>query len=218
VLASGAEGLIVVDCSTISPLTSQRIAEALAEKGIALLDAPISGGEPGAIAGTLAIMVGGDKAAFDQALPVLEGMGQNITYIGPNGAGLVVKLANNLIGAAIMAASSEAFTMAAKAGIDTGIVHQVISNSTARGYLIEQKMAKGVLVGDYAPGFKLALMQKDAGLALDYGKALGVPMFSTALVHQLFTQALGLGKGDLDCFAIAQLYTEATGADLRRKS
>ena len=214
VLAGGSPGLIVVDTSTISPLTSQRLSAKLAGAGIQMLDAPISGGEPGAIAGTLAIMVGGERSAFAQALPVLEAMGQNITYIGPSGTALVVKLANNLIGAAIMMATSEAFTMAAKAGIDTGVVHQVLSKATARGYLLEEKMAKGVLAGNMQPGFKLSLMQKDAGLALDYGKSLGVPMFSTALVHQLFTQALGLGKGDLDCYAISELYTEATGVSL----
>ncbi|MFH1085798.1 MAG: NAD(P)-dependent oxidoreductase [Chloroflexota bacterium] len=216
-VADGAQpGLIVVDTSTISPMTSQRLAARLAQSGVTMLDAPISGGQVGAIAGTLAIMVGGDRAAFEAVLPVLEGMGKNITYIGQNGAALVVKLCNNLIGAAIMTATSEAFAMAAKAGIDTGVVHQVLCNSTARGWLLQERFGKGPLVGNLQPGFKLRLMHKDMGLALETGKALGVPMFSTALVHQLFTQAMGLGKGDLDSFGISQLYTEATGVSVVR--
>jgi 3-hydroxyisobutyrate dehydrogenase-like beta-hydroxyacid dehydrogenase len=215
-IADGAhEGLIVVDTSTISPLTSQRLSAEVAQRGITLLDAPISGGQGGAIAGTLAIMVGGDQAAFDTVLPVLEAMGSAITYVGPSGSALVVKLCNNLIVAAIMAASSEAITMAAKAGVDTGLVHQVLSKSTCRGFIVEQRLASSVLAGNLTPGFKLSLMRKDMGLALSYGNAVGVPMFTTGLVHQLYTQALGLGKGDLDSYAIAQLYAEAVGVDLR---
>jgi 3-hydroxyisobutyrate dehydrogenase-like beta-hydroxyacid dehydrogenase len=211
------EGLIVVDTSTISPLTSQRIAATLAEKGVTMLDAPISGGQTGAIAGTLAIMVGGPREAFDRVLPVLEGMGQAITYIGENGSALVVKLCNNMIVAAITVAASEALTMAAKAGVDTGLVHQVLSNATCRGMIINEKLPNSVLVGNLKPGFKLSLMRKDMGLALDYGKAMDVPMFSAALVHQLYTQAEGLGKGELDTIGISELYTDATGVSLLRK-
>lgn len=216
--AGGRDGLIVVDASTISPLVSQRVAAALAEKGIAMLDAPISGGQVGAIAGTLAIMVGGRREAYEKALPALQAMGKSITYIGDNGAALVVKLCNNMIVASIMTATSEALTMAAKAGVDPGIVHQVLSRATARGWIIEQKLANSVLAGNLEPGFKLSLMRKDMGLALDYGKALGVPMFVSALIHQLYSQALGLGKGDLDTFGICELYTDATGVSLEKKS
>jgi 2-hydroxy-3-oxopropionate reductase len=215
VAEGGSAGLIVADTSTISPLTSQRISAALALKGISLLDTPISGGQGGAIAGTLAIMVGGDKAAFEIAEPALKAMGSAITYVGPSGSALVVKLCNNLIVAAVQAASSEALTMAAKAGVDTGLVHQVLSKSTCRGFIVEQRMANAVLAGNFQPGFKLSLMRKDMGLALSYGMAMGVPMFTTGLVHQLFTQALGLGKGDLDSYAVSQVFAEAAGVDLR---
>ncbi|MBC7234933.1 MAG: NAD(P)-dependent oxidoreductase [Chloroflexi bacterium] len=214
----GHPGLIVVDTSTISPLTSRRVAATLAERDITMLDAPISGGQSGAIAGTLAIMVGGPRSAYERVLPVLQGMGKNITYIGENGSALVVKLCNNMIVAAITVAASEALTMAAKAGIDTGLVHQALSNATCRGWIINEKLANSVLVGNLKPGFKLELMRKDMGLALDFGKAMDVPMFLAALVHQLYTQADGLGKGELDTIGICELYTDATGVSLVKKS
>lgn len=215
VLAGGREGLIIVDTSTISPLTSQNLAKAAANKGMTLLDAPLSGGQTGAIAGTLAIMVGGPEEAFHQVKPVLEAVGKSITYVGPNGAALVVKLGNNLIVAAEAVAIAEALTIAKKAGIDTGLVHKILSAATARSWILEEKVAASILKGDLNPGFKLSLMHKDVGLAVDFAKAQGVPVFVTALVHQLYTQALGLGKGDLDSIAICELYAEATGVDLK---
>ena len=217
VIAGGKPGLIVVDTSTVSPLTAQRLSAILEDKGIAMLEAPVSGGQVGAVAGTLAIMVGGSRDAYEQVLPVLQAIGQSITYIGDHGSALVIKLCNNLIIGAIMAAASEALTMAAKAGIDPGLVHEVLSGATARGWILNEYMANTVLVGNRAPGFKLSLEHKDLGLALDYGKEMGVPMFVSALVHQLYTQAQGLGKGDLDFSAIADLYTEATGMSLERR-
>ena len=217
VIAGGKPGLIVVDTSTVSPLTAQRISAILADKDIAMLEAPVSGGQVGAVAGTLAIMVGGSRDAYEQVLPVLQAIGQSITYIGDHGSALVIKLCNNLIIGAIMTAASEALAMAAKAGIDPGLVHEVLSGATARGWILNEYMANTVLAGNRAPGFKLALEHKDLGLALDYGKEMGVPMFVSALVHQLYTQAQGLGKGDLDFSAIADLYSEATGVSLERR-
>jgi 2-hydroxy-3-oxopropionate reductase len=216
VIAGGAAGLIVVDTSTISPGTSQRVAAALAEKGISMLDAPVSGGQGGAVAGTLAIMFGGPREAHDKVLPVLEAMGKNITYVGANGSALAVKLANQIIGAAAIVAISEAFSAAAKFGVEPGLVHQILSNATGRSWMLQEKMAMSVLAGNLKPGFKLSLMRKDVGLALDFGKDLEVPMFVTALVHQLYTQAMGQGKGDLDCFGLCELYTDATGVSLAK--
>lgn len=214
-VADGAhEGLIVIDTSTISPLTSQRLAADLAARGVTLLDAPISGGQNGAIAGTLAIMVGGPREAYDRVLPVLEGMGKNITYVGANGSALAVKLANNLIAAATQIAIAEAFTMMAKAGVEPGLAHSILINATAGSRQLDG-IKDSLLAGNLQPGFKLSLMRKDMGLALDYGKSLDVPMFSTALAHQLYTFAMDMGKGDLTAIGIAELYTDATGADLK---
>lgn len=217
VLSGGQPGLIAVDTSTISPLTSQSLAPLLAEKGIAFLEAPVSGGQTGAIAGTLAIMVGGAHEAYERALLVLQALGKNITYVGGHGSALTVKLCNQLIIGAVMASTSEALTMAAKAGIDTGLVLQILSNSTARGWIVQEYVPRTMLVENFVPGFRLALERKDVGLALDYGIKLGVPMFVTALVHQLYAQAQGLGKGDLDFAAICQLYTEAARISIKKR-
>jgi 3-hydroxyisobutyrate dehydrogenase len=217
VVVGGKTGLVVVDTSTISPLTAKRLAAALEPRGIATLEAPVSGGQTGAIAGTLAIMVGGSREAYDKVLPVLQAIGKSITYVGDHGSALVVKLCNNLITGAIMVATSEALTMAAKAGIDPGLVHAILSNSTARGWILQEYVGRTMLVGNTQPGFKLALQHKDEGLALEYGKQMGVPMFMTGLVHALYSQAKGLGKGDLDFSAVSQLYSEATGVSLRKR-
>ncbi len=218
VLAGARAGLIVLDTSTISPLTAQRLARLAAEKGVTLLDAPVSGGQGGAMAGTLAVMVGGPEDAFRTTLPVLQAVGQSITHIGAHGAALVVKLANNLIVAAQLVAISEALTMAKVAGIDTRVVHQVLSASTSRSWILQEKTASSILAGNLQPGFKLALMRKDVGLALAHGAALKTPMFATALLHQLYLQAEGLGKGGLDSIGICELYTDATGVDLKAGS
>lgn len=207
----------MVDTSTISPLTAQRLAAALEPRGISIVEAPVSGGQPGAIAGTLAIMVGGARETYDQVLPILQAIGKNITYVGDHGSALVVKLCNNLITGAVMCATSEALTMAAKAGIDPGLVHSILSNSTARGWILTDYVGRTMLVGNTQPGFKLALQHKDEGLALEYGKQMGVPMFVTGLVHALFSQAKGLGKGDLDFSAVSQLYTEAVGVSVQKR-
>jgi len=215
-IVGGHAGLVVVDTSTISPTTAQRLAAALEPRGIAILEAPVSGGQTGAVAGTLAIMVGGARQVYEQALPVLQAIGKSITYVGDHGSALVVKLCNNLITGAIMVATSEALTLAAKAGIDPGLAHSILSNSTARGWILQEYVGRTMLAGNTQPGFRLALQHKDEGLALEYGKQMGVPMFMTGLVHALYSQAKGLGKGDLDFSAISQLYSEATGANLKK--
>lgn len=198
--------LVVVDCSTISPLASQEIAGALQDVEITMLDAPISGGQSGAQAGTLAVMVGGPRVAFEHALPVLEAMGSAVTHVGDNGSALIVKLCNNLIVGAMLTAISEAFALADKAGVDSAILHEVLSKATARSWLLQERVPATLLSGNMEPGFKLALMRKDMGLAQDLGKAMEVPAFVTGLVHQLYVQAQGMGLGDIDCFGISKLY------------
>jgi len=217
VSSGGQEGLYVVDASTVSPETSKACASQLAHRGITMLDAPISGGQVGAIAGTLAIMVGGPEDAFHAVEPLLEAMGEKITYVGDNGSALVVKLCNNLIVGAIMLASSEALTMATKAGVDPGLVHSVLSSATCRGWIIQEKLAATLLEGNLEPGFKLKLMRKDMGIVQEYGRVLGVPMFVSGLVHQLYTHAQAAGKGDKDSYAVSEVYTDAVGVSLKRR-
>jgi len=214
-LAGASEGLVIIDASTVSPLTSQTMARRASQQGVTLLDAPISGGQAGAQAGTLAIMVGGPREAFERVRPVLDAVGKSVTYVGANGSALAVKLANNLIVAATLVAVSEALTMTTKAGVDPAVAQSILAEATARSFVVQEKVPKTLLAGNLQPGFKLALMHKDMGLALDFGKSMDVPMFATALVQQLYTQAKGLGKGDLDCIAISELYTDPTGVSLK---
>lgn len=214
VLAGAVAGLIIVDFSTIGPGTSQRLAAQAREVGVELLDAPISGGKVGAEAGTLAIMVGGSRAAFERVLPVLQAVGKSITYVGANGSALAVKLGNNLVVAAMLVAISEALALAKASGVDTAVAQSIMANATARSFVLNERVPSTILAGNTAPSFKLELHRKDLGLALEHGMALGVPMFATAYVHQLYTQALGLGKGALDTTAISQLYEDALGLSL----
>lgn len=214
VLAGALEGLVMVDCSTISPGMSQRLAIKAREVGVELLDAPISGGKVGAEAGTLAIMVGGSQLAYERALPALQAVGKSITYVGANGSALAVKLGNNLVVAAMLVAISEALALAKASGVDTAVAQSIMANATARSFILNDRVPPTILAGNTAPSFKLELHRKDLGLALEHGMALGVPMFSTAHVHQLYTQALGLGKGALDTTAISQLYEDALGLSL----
>jgi 3-hydroxyisobutyrate dehydrogenase-like beta-hydroxyacid dehydrogenase len=217
VAKGGQRGLIVVDTSTVSPTTSRQVAAQLAEHGITLLDAPVSGGPMGAEAGTLAVMVGGPEAAFERVRPVLEAIGKNVTYVGENGTALVAKLANNLVVAATLAASAEALTMAAAAGVDTGVVQRIISQSTGSSFVNDRRLPASMLIEDLTPLFKLWLMRKDVGLALDFGQDLGVPMFMSGLAHQLYIQAEGMGLGELDTTAISRVYTTGTGISLHRR-
>ncbi len=211
---AGQPGLVIVDCSTIAPATSQRLAEQARALGAELLDAPISGGQTGAIAGTLAVMVGGSRAAYERALPALQAVGRTITHVGPNGAALAVKLGNNLVVAAELVAIAEALALAKASGVDTAVAQRIMAASTARSFILNERVPGTMLTGNLTPAFRLELLRKDVGLALEHGMALGVPMFATAGVHQLYTQALGLGKGALDATAIVQLYEEALGQSL----
>ncbi|MCU0491181.1 MAG: NAD(P)-dependent oxidoreductase [Chloroflexaceae bacterium] len=214
-LMQGAKpGTIVVDCSTIAPTASQRIAAALAEKGIHFLDAPISGGPPRAATGDLAIMVGGEAEVFARALPVLNAMGRSVTHVGPSGMGEVVKLANNLIVGNLMIVLSEAMTLAVKAGVDAATARSVIMNSSGANYLLETWAANTMLKDSYDPGFATTLMQKDLGAALDTARSLGVPMMLTGLAYQLYELAEGAGDGRSDYSAISKLYQDTANVTI----
>jgi 3-hydroxyisobutyrate dehydrogenase len=188
-------GLIVVDNSTISPEVTRRIGAALAEKGVQMLDAPVSGGERGAIAGTLSIMVGGDAATLERARPVLAAMGSTIVHCGPLGAGQTVKLCNQIAVGLHNLAMSEALVLAAKAGVSVDRMVEAVA-AGAGGSWAMSNLAPRVLRRDFAPGFKLGLQQKDLRLALEAGRAAGVPLPGTALVHQLYEALETRGLSD----------------------
>lgn len=207
-------GAIVIDCSTIAPTESQRIAASLREHRLEMLDAPISGGPARAATGELAIMVGGAAETFARALPVLQAMGKSVTHVGPNGMGEVVKLANNTILGSLMIALSEAFTMAVKAGADAATAREVIMNSAGANFLLDQWVKDRMLKDNYDPGFATSLMQKDLGAALETARALGVPMMMTGLAFQLYELAEGQGYGKQDYCSVSKIYQDAANVTI----
>jgi 3-hydroxyisobutyrate dehydrogenase len=195
VLKGAKPGAVVIDMSTISPLVAQEIAKMSRAVGATFLDSPVSGGEPGAIAGTLSIMVGGDKEAFERVRPILETMGKTITYIGPSGSGQITKLCNQILCAVNILAVSEAMTLGKKAGLDLNVMMQAISGGAASSWMLSNLGPK-MIARDWAPGFKIDLQQKDLRLAEESAQSLQVPLPGATLARQLFraVQAEGLGS------------------------
>ena len=204
ILEGARSGLIYVDMSTISPIVSQRIDKALAARGVRMLDAPVSGGERGAVEGTLSIMVGGDKPTFDLVLPILQAMGKTITHLGPLGAGGFTKLANQIIVAVNLTALGEALTLARKAGLNRELTLKALGGGLAGSRCLEQK-TPNYLSNTYNPGFRVDLHFKDLGLIMESGRALGVPLPTTALVQELFAALRVRGRGGLDHSAVITL-------------
>jgi len=204
VLEGARSGLLYVDMSTISPIVSQKIDKALTARGVKMLDAPVSGGERGAIEGTLSIMVGGDKPTFDLVLPIFQAMGKTITHLGPLGAGGFTKLANQIIVAVNLTALGEALTLARKAGLNRELTLKALSGGLAGSRCLEQK-TPNYLSNTYNPGFRVDLHFKDLGLIMESGRALGVPLPTTALVQELFAALRVRGRGGLDHSAVITL-------------
>jgi 2-hydroxy-3-oxopropionate reductase len=203
-------GLILIDMSTISPLVSQKVAQALAPKGVRMLDAPVSGGEKGAIDGALSIMVGGEQDVFDSVLPILQAMGKTITRLGPLGFGGFTKLANQIIVAVNLTALGEALTLAKKAGLDRELTLKALAGGLAGSKCLEQKTPNYV-AGSYKPGFKIDLHFKDLGLIMESARALGVPLPATAVVQELFSALRVKGRGELDHSAVITLLEDLAG-------
>ncbi len=178
-------GKLVIDMSSISPTQSKRFAARINQAGCDYLDAPVSGGEVGAKAATLTIMVGGDKAVFEKAKPLLELMGQNITLIGGNGAGQTAKVANQIIVALSIEAVAEALLFASKAGVDPGKVREALMGGFAGSKILEVHGAR-MINRTFEPGFRIALHQKDLNLALEGARELGLSLPHTASVQELF--------------------------------
>ena len=203
-------GLILVDMSTISPIVSQKVGKALAPKGVRMLDAPVSGGEQGAINAALSIMVGGDNAVFDHVLPVFQAMGKTITYLGPLGFGGFTKLANQIIVAVNLTALGEALTLAKKAGLDRELTLKALAGGLAGSKCLEQKTPNYV-GNSYKPGFKIDLHYKDLGLIMESARELGVPLPATAVVQELFNALRVKGRGQLDHSAVITVLEDLAG-------
>lgn len=210
-----AAGSLLIDMSTISPATSIEIAEALKSKNVDVLDAPVSGGEAGAINATLSIMVGGEQAAFDRALPLFEIMGKTIVLMGGHGAGQTTKACNQIMVALHYAAASEALVLGAKAGVDPDKMVQVLGGGLAASRVLELKGQK-MIDHDFQPGFRIDLHRKDLAIALAAGKAEGVPLLATSVVDQVFQAAAAAGRGDLDHSALMSVYEDLAQFQVKR--
>jgi len=204
-------GLVFIDMSTISPIVSQKVGKALEAKGVAMLDAPVSGGEKGAIDGALSIMVGGDKAVFERVLPIFQAMGKTITLLGPLGFGGFTKLANQIIVAVNLTALAEALTLGKKAGLDRDLLLTALAGGLAGSRCLEQKKPN-YLANTYDPGFKIDLHYKDLGLIMESARALGVPLPTTAVVQELFNALRVKGRGGLDHSGVITLLEDLAGA------
>jgi 3-hydroxyisobutyrate dehydrogenase len=192
---------VVVDMSTISPSATRRMATTLKEKGIALVDAPVSGGDVGAIRGTLSIMAGGERGAFDRVRPLLETMGKTITYCGPSGSGQATKLCNQVIGAVNILAMCEGIVLGVKEGLDPATLLEAVSAGAAGSWMLSNLGPK-IVADDMAPGFMVKLQQKDLRLVMEAASEVSASLPAAALVHQLFNAVEAEGGGELGTQAL----------------
>jgi 2-hydroxy-3-oxopropionate reductase len=215
VLQGATAGSIIIDMSSIAPLVSKEISAKAAERKVEMLDAPVSGGEPKAIDGTLSIMVGGKKEIFDRCLPLLSKMGTSVVLCGAIGAGNTTKLANQIIVALNIAAVSEAMALGTKAGVDPELIFNAIRGGLAGSTVMEAKTPM-ILKGNFKPGFKIDLHIKDLANAIETGHGVGVPLPLTSQVMEIL-QALKIdGKGQNDHSGIVQFYEKLAKVEVRK--
>ncbi len=205
VLAGARPGTILIEMSTIDPLVSRRLAGQAAEKGIRMLDCPVAKTSDAAVTGTLTIMVGGERATMDEALPVLQTMGTDIFYCGPIGSGHAMKLVNNLISTNLMALNAEALVLGAKCGLTVETMLEVMSSTAATNGQLVRTMRNRVLAGDENPGFMARLAHKDLGLIIQLGYQLGVSLPITALIREQFSEVVAEGLGNKDLSTVLKI-------------
>ncbi len=208
-------GRIYVDMSTISPTVAVKTAEAAAEKGVKVLDAPVSGGDVGAQKGTLSIMVGGDEETFDEVLPIFQVLGKNIMLCGGNGAGQTVKACNQILVAITIEGVAEALVLGAKAGVDPAKIVQVLSGGLARCGILENR-GERIVNRDFEPGFRCRLHYKDLRIAVAAGQAYEAALPVTSLVHEMFKQMTLSGRGDLDHSGLVTLVEDLSQIKVKR--
>src|SRR5260370_37785469 len=194
-------GLIVVDMRTISPIVTRTLSARLVVHGITMLDAPVSGGDKGAIAGTLSIMVGGEEETFKRCMPIFQALGKTIVHVGESGAGQVVKACNQIVVALVIEAVSEALVLGSKAGVDPAKIMQVLNGGLAANRVIELR-GSSMLAHDFAPGGRIKTHHKDMSIILELGRMYGVSLPVSAQVDQMFASLVTRGRGDLDHTAL----------------
>ena len=207
VLAGASGGDLLIDMSTIHPTVAIAVARAGAERGVGVLDAPVSGGDVGAQQGTLSIMVGGEEADLERAQPLLEVLGKTIVHVGEHGAGQVVKACNQVVVAITIAAVSEALVLGSKAGVEPARILDVLGGGLAANRVMEMRR-RNFLEHDFTPGFRIDLHHKDLGIALESGDAYGVSLGVTGLVQQYFRALRAKGHGGDDHSGLLQLVEE----------
>jgi 2-hydroxy-3-oxopropionate reductase len=210
-LEGARRGSVVVDMSTISPVATREIAERLAERGVEMLDAPVSGGEKGAVDAALSIMVGGKPEVYERVLPVFQRMGKNIVHIGGHGAGQVTKACNQLVLSLTILGVAEAIHLARKAGVDPARVRSALLGGFAQSRVLELH-GQRMLEENYAPGFRTRLYHKDMGIVTETGRALGMPLLGAGLAAQLYQIAMNEGLGEMDYSVLAKVIGEFAGA------
>jgi len=214
ILNNASEGTIILDFSTVDPDTTRKNYEYGKQKGVQLLDTPVSGGPRECFNGTLVIMVGGDQDAMQKVDDILNCLASTIYYAGPSGAGNIAKLINNSISMGTLLLSTEAFVLGVKAGVNADALFNILSSGGAKSHHLLKRFPK-ILEGDFEPGFKLALARKDLGLALDMSKMMKVPMTTLGTIYELFTAGSAMGLDDEDCAAIIKYFEQMAGVEAR---
>jgi len=213
IFAGAKEGRLLIDMSSISPIVARKLAQQAEKQGCDMLDAPVSGGEAGAIAGALSIMIGGKALAVERAMPIFQVLGKNIVHVGDAGAGQVTKAANQMVVGTTIAIVSEALVLAAKAGVDPAKVRQALLGGFAQSKILEAHGQK-MLERNFKPGFRIRLHEKDMKIALGTGAEYGVPLMVTSEVAQMMTAMRSMGNGDLDHSALVTFIEQLSSAKL----
>ena len=215
ILEGATTGSIYVDLSTSSPTSIRHIHQVCQEKGVMVLDAPVSGGVHRAADGSLTVMVGGDEAVFNRIKPTLGGIGSHVVYCGPIGNGMVCKICNNLVSMGVGSLLAEALTLGVRAGADLAVLADVIATSSGSCARLTEKFSQFLFKGNFEPGFATSLAAKDIRLATDLGRELGLPMEVSNIVDQQHVEALFRGWGQEDSDAVVKLQEEKAGVQLR---
>jgi 2-hydroxy-3-oxopropionate reductase len=215
VFAGAKSGMLLIDMSSISPIVARKLAADAQKRGMDMLDAPVSGGEAGAIGATLSIMIGGKAAAVERGMPIFQALGKNIVHVGDAGAGQVTKAANQMVVGTTIAIVSEALVLATKAGVDPAKVRQALLGGFAQSKILEAHGQK-MLDRNFKPGFRIRLHEKDMKIALATGSEYGVPLIVTGQVAQMMTAMKSMGNGDLDHSGLVRFVEELAQTELRK--